>query len=209
MAVKADRLSSVRALRRYALAGEHHRHWYTDGVPVVEAVADSLGVQPETLAEVIAITSPRVSVSRNMALALRYLNDRERYASAPGEVLRRDLGVIQATASALQHWERTGKIRGPKTSAFARALLGDPDALVIDVWMSRALGVPQDRVTTLANRKKIAERIGAVARSLGWTIAETQAAIWAGVIPTWTDSRGRRKYLDAPPLAETLSLAAK
>ena len=197
-------MSSVATLKTLAVLGAGHRHWYTAGLPALHAAADVLGVSVDVLADVVALTSPRVQVRRNMVLAVRYLQDREHWRTRDTPELARELGVIRSTAAALRHWEATGRIRGPKTRAFARALQGDPTALVLDVWMARALGVAQAKVNQKLPAAKAAQRVGKVARDLGWTVAETQAAIWAGTIPTHRNAAGRRQYQEAPGLGELL-----
>lgn len=200
----ADRMSSVSTLVRFARMGEAHRHWYTDGVPVVHREAARLGCTARELADVLAITSPRVQVWRNVQLTRAYLVNREYLRTLDGPALAQAIKCVPGVAASLIHWESTGEIRGPKTSAFAEAVLGDPDALVLDVWMSRALGVDQARLFTVANHAKVQKRMQRAAADLGWTVAETQAAVWAGIISVWRDARGRRIYASAPTLDRLL-----
>lgn len=122
---------------------------------------------------VLAVTSPRVSVQRNWSGTLDYFRT---------GVLPR--GFIRSTRVALDHYEQTGGIRGPKTSAFAKALGGEPGALVLDTWMAKAFNVEHAAVTRKYNRIKAMRRMSKLARSKGWTIAETQAAVWAGICIT-------------------------
>ena len=113
--------------------------------------------------------------------------------------------MMHGVAVSLLHWHHTGVIRGPKTSAFAAALRGDCGALVLDVWMSRALGVPQDRMFTRSNFAKADQRMAQTAKRLGWTVAETQAAVWSGAIQRHTKSNGQRVYAEAPSLASLVA----
>jgi len=122
---------------------------------------------------VLAVTSPRVSVQRNWTGTVAYFRD----GSLPW-------GFIRSTRSALDHYERTGDIRGPKTSKFRDALAGEPSALVLDTWMAKALGVEHAAVTRKYNIEAATRRVGKVAKERGWTMAETQAAIWAGICIT-------------------------
>jgi len=198
-------MAGVSTLLALAQTGAHHRHWYTNGVPVVHREASRLGCTPRELAAVLALTSPRVQVRRNVQLTRLYMADRARLRTLSAPDLASELRLLSSTAAALVHWEATGEIRGPKTRAFAAAVLGDPDALVLDVWMARALQVPQERVNLTANYAKALKRVRAVARRLGWTVAEVQAAVWAGTIAGHRDARGRRTYVDAPPLDRLLA----
>jgi hypothetical protein len=79
----------------------------------------------------------------------------------------------------MSHYEETGEIRGPKTSAFAEALKGDEEAMVLDVWMARCLQVDHRAVANKGTREEAYRRIVKAARELEWSPAETQAACWA------------------------------
>jgi hypothetical protein len=133
-----------------------------------------------TLCDLVAITSPRCSVKRNLRLAWGEFTG----ASRPADMIR-------STRAALDHYYATGKIRGPKTSRFARVLLGDDDCVVVDSWMARALNVP-DRQARNLSTQRLAERVAWAVRTrlsratgIRWTLAETQAAIWTGCIRTF------------------------
>jgi hypothetical protein len=188
-------MRTCKLLERYALAGAHGRDWYGDTRDAVVELAGVLHVTPEYLAGVLAITSPRVHVVRNITLTVAYISRGSLEGTLPG---------VQA---ALAHFEDTGEIRGPKTSAFARALMGDGDAIVLDVWMARALNVDQARLGGVTVRREAERRVRRVARRLGWTPAEVQAAIWTHWVETHRDSRGRRTYKEAPSFSELLRAA--
>ena len=139
----------------------------------------------QNLCDVVALTSPRCSVKRNLRLA---------WGEFTGEDRPRDM--IRSTRVALDHYYKTGIIRGPKTSRFAQVLRGDDSIVVVDTWMARALGVPDNH----ARKKSTQELAERVVRSIQgrfvkgffsdpnrWTMAETQAAIWAGMIRTHYD----------------------
>ena len=117
---------------------------------------------------------PQETVARNVQLAHAYLTDRS------------VKGVMRGIQAALEHYELTGEIRGPKTGAFARALTGSPDAVVIDVWMYRALGYNW-RSMTPTRYAMACDAVRALASTLRYpdgttlTPAETQAAVWCGV----------------------------
>jgi len=102
--------------------------------------------------------------------------------------------MIRSTRVALEHYYETGEIRGPKTSRFAKVLRGDDSVVVVDTWMARALGVPAGQARNKSTQELAERVIAAVAvrrsgRTLGevWRYAETQAAVWAGMIRTHYD----------------------
>jgi hypothetical protein len=90
--------------------------------------------------------------------------------------------VIKTTRLALQHYENTGIIRGPKTSQFARALKGDLNAIVLDTWMAVAMEIDQPLFTRKWVERYAKEQVRFVADLLGVMPAEAQAMIWAGTV---------------------------
>ena len=186
---------------RYARIGQAYRRWYAVSRAVIRRLVDYHTNRPtddplaafgkrhdsvnayQTLCDLVAITSPRVSVTRNLRFA---------WGEFTGEDRPRDM--IRSTRVALDHYYKTGIIRGPKTSRFAQVLRGDDSIVVVDTWMARALSVPDNRARNKSTQE-LAER---VVRSVQgrfvkwffsdpnrWTMAETQAAIWAGMIRTY------------------------
>jgi hypothetical protein len=70
-------------------------------------------------------------------------------------------------------------VAGSKIGEFVRALDGDPDAVVTDIWMARAFGLKTDNPTDREHR--IIQRIiRTKARELNMRPAQLQAAIWRG-----------------------------
>lgn len=169
---RLPRLSSVATLTALALEGADGRDWYQDAESCIRSVCEPDGWDPATFADVLALTSPRVQVKRNWLFAIHYM---ETGACHP---------IMMATIrGSVEHWERSGEIRGPKTGPFARACLGDPDAVVLDVWMAVAFGVDQ---SAFSNRppvhRECVRRVRAAARRLGWEARQVQAAVWYAVV---------------------------
>lgn len=162
-------MNRFRTIWEYAGRGKAFRRWYVHARLVAARVATETGQTTGRVADVLAITSPRTSVTRNLRVATGYLR---------GEGLPSD--VVRATRAALRHYEATGEIRGPKTSAFAKALRGDNNVCVVDSHMARAFGYRADDARALWVRRPIERRLRRIARMWGWTLAETQAAVWAG-----------------------------
>ena len=171
------RLPGPLALAREGASGAG---WYDSANVSIRAFCDRTGYDVARVCDVLALTSPRVTVRRNVSLALAYLAT----GSAPG--------IVPSVRAALAHYEATGVIRGLKTSAFARALAGDVDAVVIDVWMWRALGLDWPSVTPKRYRRAAATVRGIATRA-DMTPAATQAAIWVA-------TRQRYGYVTHAPL---------
>jgi len=160
-------------LLNFAMIGWDFRAWYDDAREAIREHCAEHGWEPDRFAEVMALTSPRVQVSRNLFATLQYM----RTGSLPR-------GTMRSTRKALSNWELGKGIAGRKTGPFADALKGNKDALVLDVWMAEALGVDQRVVTRLDIGAMAMRRMRSVADTLGCTIAEAQAAVWCGIILT-------------------------
>lgn len=226
MATPTVRLASVRSLRDMALDGEDNRYWYRDAERQVQQYAASVGVAPEVVAYVLAATSPRVHVIRNIRLTREYCEAYAAWGYGALDYSGMARSLLPATRTALLRlelafsngepvpWATLGKKTGP----FGRAIAdGGGEHLVIDVWMSRALvrghtklgkvwpkGPPtaadNDRaygwLFSQANNARVRERLGKVARQLGWPVAEVQAAIWA----TAMRQSGRQSGISFPAI---------
>jgi len=133
--------------------------------------AHYLNTHRHRLIDVLPINSPRCAVSRSVRVTVQYFET----GVLPKEVIR-------TTHAALAHYEHTGKIRGPKTGAFARALKGDDEAIVLDTWMADALAVDQYIFSTKWGRSISERRIRYCAHVMGVTPRQFQAACWSGQI---------------------------
>jgi hypothetical protein len=87
--------------------------------------------------------------------------------------------TIRSTRIAVEYWRETGRIRGPKTGAFARVLRGDDEAVVLDTHMLRAFKLPIKDVRVKV-RREAERRIRQAARRTGVFPAELQAMVWTG-----------------------------
>lgn len=152
--------------------------WYRDALATLDSYATAHGFDVATVADVVALTSPRQSVARNVQLAHAYLTTGS------------TSGTLPSVRAALAHWEVTRKIRGDKTRAFSAALQGDVDAVVLDVWMFRAFGLGYKTLTSKRYRE-VSARVRGIATRASMTPRDAQAAIW-------TATRARYGFSAAP-----------
>lgn len=147
--------------------GAHGRSWYSDAYRELDAYAAKRRLHTGYVVDVLSILSPRVPVSLNIALMRDYVE-------------RRDTSRLMGSRrKALETYEKTGEFNGPKINAFARALKGDAEAVVIDTWMYRAAGFPSNpKKSDYARCETI---VRSAAREVGETPRETQASIWTGI----------------------------
>lgn len=182
---------NTRRLISLAEQGRQHRGWYRRARKSIKQWA-SIQHNPDEwadrFADLLALFSPRTHVYRSIGHALHYL--------ATGEI---KADVLPSVAASVRNYELTGRINGPKTSRFALALKGKRDAVVLDVWMARALRVNQKTFDTKGGYARGERAILRTAAAMGWTPAETQAAIWAATYAnfysgTWPDDMPFHRY---------------
>jgi hypothetical protein len=166
-------MTSYPTILAYAVIGRDHRNWYRDARVVMGQLAERTKWPVRYVCDIVAIVSPRVSVSRNLRVAEAYLSD--------GVILP---GVIQSTPRALKHYRATGEIRGPKTSRFALALAGCDNQCVIDTHIAAAFGYRPEDARLVSTQRRVERVMGRVATTCGWTLSDTQAAVWAGYYRT-------------------------
>lgn len=144
--------------------------WYQTAYQSIVSSCAEFGVDPQAFTLTLAVLSPRVSVQQNVRLAVGW------------HMFETEPTVMRSVRTSFE-WlvgsgYRRASIRGPKTGAFADALLGDPEAVVLDVHMGYVLNVPHSKLGGKAILAEASKRIRWVARRLGATPREAQAALW-------------------------------
>jgi hypothetical protein len=151
------------------------RAWYSDARGFAESLQS---IRPDwslqVSASVVSAFSPRVTWAHNKAKALQY---------AQGIMPRGLRSHVEAADRCTV--EGFNGLRGPKTNAFARAIAGDDNAVVVDVWMCRAAGLtkadgtPKDAPTAVEYRA-IADAIRTIAATptVCMAPATLQALLW-------------------------------
>lgn len=120
----------------------------------------------EVAASVVSAFSPRVTWAHNKVKALQY---------AEGITPK----GLRSHVNAADRVCRMGfdGLRGLKTNAFARAIAGDPEAVVVDVWMCRAAGLGKD-APNVTEYRAIESAIRKFARDHSSEPATMQALLW-------------------------------
>jgi len=140
--------------------------WYFEAQEVAEDVAENLGASLEIGASVVSAFSPRERWSSNVAKALAF--------SQGKPVVGLSNNIRMAEAARVAGFDA---LKGLKTNAFARAIAGDTNAVVIDVWMMRAAGMPTDSPNK-SQYREVSEAVRNVAAEFGITPRTAQALIW-------------------------------
>jgi hypothetical protein len=146
---------------------EQATKWYLDAETVAREVATNLNTTLEIGATVVSAFSPRERWSRNVSNAVKF---------SLGHELKGVLGNnIRMAEKALTLG--FDALKGLKTNNFAKAIAGNENAVVIDVWMLRALGI-EKKTPTQSQYKEMADAVTAVATKHGMTPRAMQALIW-------------------------------
>lgn len=171
----------LRNIDKYLIAGEASRFWYQDCELVLKNIFSD---NWKLAAKMLAATSINTSLTSNVTLFKRawfqYHNDIPLAGYLP--VIEKQLGQIK---------NGTG-LTGQKICAFERAMTGDTEAVVVDVWLARAFGVEKRCVRKESNL----ERSGGVTEKTFNNVTaavrekanekclqprEAGAVIWAGI----------------------------
>ena len=141
--------------------------WYFEAQEVAEDVAEILGTSLEVGASIVSAFSPRERWATNVAKAYAFANGK------PVAGLQNNYRMAQA---ALENG--FAALKGQKTNAFARAIAGDPNAVVIDVWMIRAAGMDSSKGVNKSDYNMLADTVRKIASEHGLTPRTAQALIW-------------------------------
>lgn len=161
-------LDEYRAIIRSATLGqvEAASVWYREAEEVAEDVAENLGASLEIGACILAAFSPRERWSTNVAKAIAFSLGQK------PKGLQNNLRMAEASLT-----QGFDALKGLKTNAFARAIAGDSDAVVIDVWMCRAAMLDTDS-PNVGQYRMLEAAVQVVAEEFGLTPRTAQALIW-------------------------------
>lgn len=126
----------------------HAIEWYDNARDLANRMADQGYLTFEQSCVTIAAYSIRQQWSTNVRNAWEFAN-----GNTP-----RALGVCNRIAeNALRYDDPFTALNGEKTHSFARNIAGDKDAVTLDVWMLRALGVDYKKTPTPKVYRELAQ----------------------------------------------------
>jgi hypothetical protein len=141
--------------------------WYHEAQEVAEDVAENLNTSLEIGASIVAAFSPRERWASNVAKALAFSMGK------PVVGLQNNIRMAHNAVGF-----GFDALKGQKTNAFARAIAGDYNAVVIDVWMIRAAGMDASKGVNKTQYNELSEAVRVVASEFGITPRTAQALIW-------------------------------
>jgi hypothetical protein len=145
---------------------EQASKWYLDAERVAAQVARNLDSTLEVGASVVSAFSPRERWTNNVTKAISF--------SLGNHIPGFKNNMLMANNAIAFGYDA---LKGLKTNAFARAIAGDENAVVIDVWMLRAVGI-EKKTPNQTQYKQLADAVAKVAFDNGMTPRATQALIW-------------------------------
>ena len=145
---------------------EQASKWYLDAERVAAQVARNLDSTLEVGATVVSAFSPRERWTNNVTKAISY--------SLGNHIPGFKNNMLMANNAIAFGYDA---LKGPKTNAFARAIAGDEQAVVIDVWMLRAVGI-EKKTPNQSTYNELASAVKKVAFDYGMTPRAMQALIW-------------------------------
>jgi hypothetical protein len=140
--------------------------WYHEAQEVAQEVAHNLNASLEVGAGIVSAFSPRERWASNITKAVAFSLGHSVSGLKNNVKMAND--VLDGGIDAL---------KGLKTNAFAKAIFGDTDAVVVDVWMMRAAQMKNDSPTQ-GQYHAIANAVRQVASEFGLTPRTAQALIW-------------------------------
>jgi hypothetical protein len=140
--------------------------WYFGAEAVAREVAANMTLDLDRAACIVSAFSPRERWASNVRKALAY--------SVGLPVAGLSNNVAMADASLVHGFDA---LKGLKTNAFARAIAGDTDAVVIDAWMCRAADLGTDSPNK-TQYNFLADAVRDAAQLFGISPRTAQALIW-------------------------------
>lgn len=147
--------------------------WYNKAQQVAQLIADNMGTTLEVGATILSAFSPNARWAHNVAIAIRY---------SQGEKVGGLAYSLEVAGKARELGFNA--LTGLKTHFFARAIAGDENAIVIDLWMIRAAGLINKKTgelketATTVQYREISQAVLRTSRKIGLSPRDTQALIW-------------------------------
>lgn len=150
------------------------RSWYPQTQKLLRELADKHERPLSQVVAVFAITSVAVQLQTNLRWTdevLAGVRTGGRFPNVQGPLV----------AGALSTRRPSRFVRGPKTSAFYRAIMGDKNAVVLDRWAARAAGFPvndEKHEIPVTVRREMAAAYTEAAKACRENVRDFQAIVW-------------------------------
>ena len=178
--LKAAGLPTVETLTRRILAVwdrattsdvESGATWYTEAQDLAFHLGRNSGHGREHAAAVISHLSPRTTWTRNVAGAIYLLT----YGEQADGIIGANFDRARASLDAADPESTFG---GPKTLRFYRNILGDTEAVTVDVWAARVADVDEAPLRRVGVYDAVEAAYQRAARRVGVEPSTMQATTW-------------------------------
>jgi hypothetical protein len=151
--------------------------WYDRARQMAEAMSAETGISVRHCAGVIAALSPRQQWGTNVAGAWRMLRAA---GEGEGEPIVAGLSANRAKAWRIAQGEGPDAVlSGPKVRAFYANILGDVDAVTVDIWAARAAeGRENPHAPERRRYRLLSESYRRAGERRGMCPRDVQAAVW-------------------------------
>lgn len=145
--------------------------WYDEAQDLAANLGRTSGHGLEAAAAVISHLSPRTTWTRNVAGAIALLTYGERADGVIGANFDR-------AYTSLESDDPESTFGGPKTLRFYRNIIGDTEAVTVDVWAARVAGVDEALLGRVGVYDAVEAAYQRAARKRGVTPSTMQATTW-------------------------------
>src|SRR3990172_1120493 len=151
------------------------RSWYPEARRLLTRLAEEHSRPLAQVVAIFAITSGDTQLTSNIRFTEQVLRGERKAGRYPTF----QAPLIELALSSSQPGQH---VRGPKCSAFYRAIMGDTDSLVLDRWSVRAAGIVRERKDlNVTIRRELDASYREAAKLCGETVRAFQAIAWIAV----------------------------
>lgn len=171
----------TRSILRYYRAADEAAidggtHWYDAALAICRQAATEHRYDLERAVCALAHLSTRLPWTKNVEAFAALLSGQ----SQPAWVLSRSWMLASSALAASDPWTTFSR-RASKTRAFAQAILGDKNAVVVDIWAARVAGIDPAVLGKPSAYQEVADAYRRAAKRAGVTPRELQAITWCAI----------------------------
>jgi hypothetical protein len=166
-----------RILRTFGKASEQDvlegKSWYDEARAIVRNLATFSDFTEDQIASAMAQLSPRLRWKQNVDSIIMLVNDGE----LPAYVMTGPANRARRSLVAAEPFDTFGKA-AKKTRSFARNIVGDTNAVTVDVWAARVAGIDESQLKLVGVYEAVAHCYRLAAKRAGIDPQQMQAITW-------------------------------
>lgn len=164
-----------------------YKDWYRN---TRSSLINKFSSDYKMVAGLIASTSPRRDVQRNIRIAIalykayqnnpkqfthEMINERKQFCKK-FEIMNAHYNNVKTTIT--HNYSKPLELSGNKVNAFYNNMIGNYDFVTIDIWMLRILGLSKEAIVSKKEYLHLSNIISEVAKEQNLLPAELQAILW-------------------------------